>query len=104
LVPSWAVDRYRETAFPAKFEIMVTIKSTSISLGEHFTEFVGAQVRDGRYRSASDVVQAGLRLLEEREARARALCEALIAGETSGEPAPFDNEAFLARMRAAQDG
>lgn len=75
-------------------------KNTSISLGEHFTTFVGAQVQSGRYGSASDVVRAGLRLLEEHEARVKALQDALIAGEESGPPAPFDNEAFVARMRA----
>jgi antitoxin ParD1/3/4 len=75
-------------------------KNTSISLGEHFTDFVGAQVQSGRYGSASDVVRAGLRLLEEHEARVQILREALIAGETSGQPQPFDNEVFLAKMRA----
>lgn len=75
-------------------------KNTSISLGEHFADFVGTQVRSGRYGSASDVVRAGLRLLEEHESRVRALREALIAGEMSGEPQSFDNEAFLAKMRA----
>lgn len=75
-------------------------KNTSISLGEHFTDFVGAQVQSGRYGSASDVVRAGLRLLEEHEARVQVLREALIAGETSGQPQPFDNEVFLAKMRA----
>jgi antitoxin ParD1/3/4 len=45
-------------------------------------------------------VRAGLRLLEEHEARVRALQDALIAGEQSGEPRPFDSEAFLARMHA----
>ena len=75
-------------------------KNTSISLGERFTDFIDTQVRSGRYGSASDVVRAGLRLLEEHEAKVRALQDALIAGETSGQPRPFDNEAFLAKMRA----
>jgi antitoxin ParD1/3/4 len=75
-------------------------RNTSISLDDHLADFIDAQVRGGRYDSPSDVVRAGLRLLEEHEARAKALQDALIAGEKSGEPQPFDGEAFLARMRA----
>jgi antitoxin ParD1/3/4 len=75
-------------------------RSTSVSLGDHFVSFIDAQVATGRYGSASDVVRAGLRLLEEHEARVKSLREALIAGEQSGPPRPFDNDAFLKRMRA----
>lgn len=75
-------------------------KTTSISLGDHFNNFIGTQVKTGRYGSASDVVRAGLRLLEEHEAKVKALQDALIAGEESGSPRTFDNEAFKARMRA----
>ena len=73
-------------------------KNTSVSLGDHFTGFIEDQVGSGRYGSASDVVRAGLRLLEEHEAKVKALQDALIAGEESGEPQPFDSEAFLERM------
>ena len=79
-------------------------RSTSISLGDHFASFVDAQVQSGRYGSVSDVVRAGLRLLEEHEAKVRALQAALIAGEDSGEPAPFDEEGFLKRMRTKHVG
>lgn len=79
-------------------------KNTSISLGDHFASFIEAQVQTGRYGSVSDVVRAGLRLLEEHEAKVKALQDALIAGEESGQPRPFDNRAFLKRMRAKHGG
>lgn len=76
------------------------MKNTSVSLGEYFTSFIDAQVQAGRYGSTSEVVRAGLRLLEEHDLKLKALQDALAAGEESGAPAPFDSEAFLARMRA----
>lgn len=79
---------------------MLMARNTSISLGDHFATFIDAQVQTGRYGSASDVVRAGLRMLEEHETKVKALQDALIAGENSGEPQPFDNEAFLAKMRS----
>ncbi len=74
-------------------------RNTSISLGDHFTQFIDRQVDGGRYNSASDVVRAGLRLLEEREAKLEALRSALIEGEISGEFQDFDTESFLESMR-----
>ena len=79
-------------------------RHTSISLGEHFADFVDAQVASGRYGSASEVVRAGLRLLESHEAQVRALQEALKAGEASGAPTPFASEAFLERLRVTHGG
>lgn len=75
-------------------------RNTSVSLGDHFANFIDAQVEEGRYGSGSDVVRAGLRLLEEHEAKVKALQDALIAGEQSGEPNPFDFEGFIARKTA----
>ena len=75
-------------------------RNTSISLGDHFADFIDQQVQGGRYGSASDVVRAGLRLLEENEARLHALRLALIAGEESGPAAPFDFAAFVTRKQA----
>ena len=64
-------------------------KNTSMSLGDRFAGFIDTQVQSGRYGSTSDVVRAGLRLLEEHEAKVKALQDALIAGEQSGEPQPY---------------
>ncbi|MDF0602187.1 type II toxin-antitoxin system ParD family antitoxin [Psychromarinibacter sp. C21-152] len=74
-------------------------KNTSVTLGDHFAGFIEGQVQSGRYGSASDVVRAGLRLLEEHEARAATLRDALVAGERSGRAEPFDFDAFKARKR-----
>jgi antitoxin ParD1/3/4 len=77
-------------------------KNTSISIGDHFAEFIDEQVTQGRYASASEVVRAGLRLLEEREASLQALRAALVEGENSGVSTPFDFEAFITEKRKSR--
>lgn len=59
-------------------------KNTSISLGRHYDAFIKRQVRGGRFGTASEVVRAGLRLLEEDETKLAALRAALDEGEHSG--------------------
>lgn len=75
-------------------------KNTSVSLGNHFSGFVDAQVQSGRYGSASDVLRAGLRLLEDHETKVEALRRALKEGEESGAGREIDFDAFKAKMRA----
>ena len=74
--------------------------NTSISLDDHFAGFIASQVGSRRYRSASEVVRAGLRLLEDRETEMSALREALASGEVSGQAEPFDFDAFIAAKAA----
>ena len=59
-------------------------RNTSVTIGNHFEDFIAAQLKEGRYGSASEIVRAGLRLLEEHESRIRQLRAALIEGEESG--------------------
>jgi antitoxin ParD1/3/4 len=78
-------------------------RNTSVTIGEHFTDFIATQVSTGRYGSASDVVRAGLRLLEDHEAKFKALQDALIEGDQSGMAEPFDFEDFLAELNHEYD-
>lgn len=59
-------------------------KNTSITLGAHFDDFITDQIARGRYASASEIVRAGLRLLEDSEAKLEALRNLLKEGEQSG--------------------
>ncbi len=76
-------------------------RNTSVSLGEHFTGFIEEQVASGRYNSASDVVRAGLRLLEEHEVRVEALREGFIEGGGSGRATPSDSDALIAHKKSS---
>lgn len=75
-------------------------QNTSISLDDHFAKFLSHEVSSGRYRSASEVVRAALRLLEDQETQLATLRAALVAGEESGGPETFDFDAFVAAKKA----
>lgn len=77
-------------------------KNTSIALGDHFQTFVERKVQEGRFGSVSEVVRAGLRLLEERETKLEVLRKAVQEGLDSGPSVPFDLEEFLSEMEGEQ--
>lgn len=76
-------------------------RNTSVSLGDHFEQFIAGQVDSGRYGSASEVVRAGLRLLETTESKLEVLRNALIAGERSGR-AKYSYESLVAELDSEQ--
>jgi antitoxin ParD1/3/4 len=70
-------------------------KNTSVELGDDIAGFVSKQVDAGRYGSASEVIRAGLRLLQDQETKMAALRSALIEGENSGKAVSFDIDRFI---------
>ncbi len=65
-------------------------KNTSISLGNYFDEFVHRRIKEGRFKNVSEVIRAGLRLLEEEESKVIALRNAIQHGIDSGVAHDFD--------------
>lgn len=59
-------------------------QKSSFSLDDHLAAFIETQVSEGRYSNASEVMRAGLRLLEEHETKLALLRAALDEGERSG--------------------
>lgn len=74
-------------------------KPVQVTIAEPYDSFIDAQVESGRYNSAEEVVEAGLRLLKEEEARIEWLRNALIEGENSGPSRALDRDEFKSLMR-----
>lgn len=56
----------------------------NVSIGDRWERFVERAVKTGRYGSASEVVREGLRLVEEREVKLKALRATLEASMAAG--------------------
>ena len=74
-------------------------KNTSITLGKHFDSFITHQIEIGRYGSASEVVRAGLRVLEDKESKLDVLRQMLADGEESG-VADYNYDSLMAELDA----
>lgn len=76
------------------------MKNTSISLGNYFDQFISGQVSAGRYKNVSEVVRAGLRLLENEESKVIALRNAIQEGMDSPRVENFDFDENLQKLKA----
>ena len=76
------------------------MKNTSISLGDYFDQFVSSQVSAGRYKNVSEVIRAGLRLLESEENKVIALKSAIQQGLSSPRVEDFDFDEHLANLKS----
>ncbi len=74
-------------------------RNTSISLGNYFDMFVQSRLTTGRFKNASEVVRAGLRLLEEEENKIIALRNAIQEGIESGIAHNFNSETHLKELK-----
>lgn len=75
-------------------------KNTSISLGDHFDTFIQKSITEGRFKNVSEIIRAGLRLLEEEENRLIALKRSINEGIESGIARDFDPNVHLQSMKA----
>lgn len=75
-------------------------RNTSVSLGDYFENFVDNKISSGRYKNASEVIRAGLRLLEEDENRIQILKNAIKEGLDSGISKDFNAIENLKKLKA----
>ncbi len=75
-------------------------RNTSVSLGDYFETFVDKSVSEGRFKNASEVIRAGLRLLEDEESKVVALKNAIQQGLNSPRVENFNFDIHLAKLKS----
>jgi len=79
------------------------MKTTSVSLGAYFDNFISSTIQTGRYNNASEVVRAGLRMLEENERKIMELKSMIEEGERSGIAEDFNPDKHLQSLKASRN-
>jgi antitoxin ParD1/3/4 len=77
----------------------MTAKNTSVALGKPYVEFARRKVESGEFGSTSEVVREAMRRYIADDTKLETLRHALIEGENSGPPVPWDIDEFLKEMR-----
>ena len=75
-------------------------RNTSVAIGDHFEDFIDDKIASGRYKNASEVIRAGLRLLEEEEIKILALKREISEGIKSGPANNFNPKKHLGKLKA----
>lgn len=75
-------------------------RNTSVSLGDYFEDFVDHKVSEGRYKNVSEVIRAGLRLLEEEENKLQLLKNAIQGGIENSISKDFNSEKYLELLKS----
>lgn len=80
-------------------------RTMTVDTGEELRGFVESLVECGGYKTNSEVVRDGLRLLQEKQAESKleTLRQLIDEGESSGEMISWDVNEFLNRMKANKD-
>lgn len=81
---------------------MATVRKT-ITLTEQQNIWIADQIEAGRYTNDSEAIRDLIRREQQRGAEIESIRQALIEGEQSGEPEPFDFVAFKRRKAGWSD-
>jgi antitoxin ParD1/3/4 len=81
-------------------KISIMRNNTSVSLGNYYESFVENKIEEGRYKNASEVIRAGLRLLEDEENKILALKNAIQKGLNSSRVENFDFDEHLTKLKS----
>ena len=82
---------------------MATMRKT-ITVTAHQNEWIKAQIAAGDFTNDSEYIRDLIRRDQSRQAEIEAIRQALIEGEQSGDPQPFNGGGFKARMAAEHAG
>lgn len=77
-------------------------KNTSISLGDHFTEFARRKVESGEFGSTSEVVREAMRRYIAEDTKLEALRREIQKGLDSGIAEEFDIDAWFEEAFGAE--